>query len=272
MKNIYKIKFLLIALVVFTSCAIDNDDPVTSFASKTEFSLNSTLERTTSDIYNLSVDVAGNLPYTARLTYTLDGEEMFVDVDANSTTGIIPVDMSSSDVRIVTLTKITALYATAAGIEASISEVNNTTAIAAADVGTNGDMFVQLNWDSAEDIDLIMTTASPTAPFSPTATNVFGFGGSTTQGESFNVDGDIPAGDYSIVIAPWDTFTTPINFTLLAIVGSNVYNYSGTVNSAAVGGSGGLFSPLSYGTIVEFATCTKTGTGAASTYELEDVL
>ena len=111
MKNIYKIKLILLALVVFSSCAVNDDDPVQNLVSKTVLSLDTAFERASSESYDLVVNVDGDLPYSSRLTYTLDGQEMFVDVDARSETAIIPVDMSGVAVRVVTITKIATLYA-----------------------------------------------------------------------------------------------------------------------------------------------------------------
>ena len=44
MKNIYKIKLILLALVVFSSCAVNDDDPVQNLVSKTELSLDNAFE------------------------------------------------------------------------------------------------------------------------------------------------------------------------------------------------------------------------------------
>ena len=81
MKNIYKIKLILLALVVFSSCAVNDDDPVQNLVSKTVLSLDTAFERASSDSYDLVVNVDGDLPYSSRLTYTLDGQEMFVSLD-----------------------------------------------------------------------------------------------------------------------------------------------------------------------------------------------
>ena len=148
MKNIYKIKLILLALVVFSSCAVNDDDPVQNLVSKTVLSLDTAFERASSESYDLVVNVDGDLPYSSRLTYTLDGQEMFVDVDARSETAIIPVDMSGVAVRVVTITKIATLYASAAGYDVSVSGSNNKTIIAGADVGNGGDMYAQMTWNS----------------------------------------------------------------------------------------------------------------------------
>ena len=275
MKKLYKIKLFLITLLVFTSCAVNDDEPVTNLVATTTVSLDNMMERTTpgATSYNLEATVTGTLPHTSRLTYTIDGMEMYVDGAPGAAKIIIPVDMSTSVVRTVKLKSITTLYASAEGYQVNVSDANNTTAIVEGNTGADGDMFVQLNWDTDNDIDLMMTDApAPAAPFSPSATNTVAYSGSITQGESFVVSSGSAAGDYSISIIPWDTFNTPINFTLLAVAGNNVYNFNGTVDSAAVGGSGGFFTPLSYGTVVEFATVTKTDTGMASTYTLVNKL
>ena len=275
MKNIYKIKLFLITLLVFSSCAINDDEPVTNIVATTTVSLDNMMERTTpgASSYDLQATVTGTLPHTSRLTYTIDGTEMYVDGAPGATTITIPVDMSTSVVRTVQLKSITTLYASAEGYEVNVSNSNNTTAVVEGSTGANGDMFVQLNWDTDDDIDLMMTNApAPAAPFTPTAANIVGYSGSVTQGESFVVSSGQAAGDYSISIIPWDTFNSPVNFTLLAVAGNNVYNFNGTVDSAAVGGSGGFFTPLTYGTVVEFAAVTKTDTGMASTYTLVNKL
>jgi len=95
MKNIYKIKLILLALVVFSSCAVNDDDPVQNLVSKTVLSLDTAFERASSDSYDLVVNVDGDLPYSSRLTYTLDGQEMFVDVDARSETAITAASLTS---------------------------------------------------------------------------------------------------------------------------------------------------------------------------------
>ena len=274
MKNIYKIKLFLITLLVFSSCAINDDEPVTNLIATTTVSLDNAMERTTpgATSYDLVANVTGTIPHTSRLTYTVDGVEMYVDGNPNATTITIPVEMTNV-VRVVKLVSITSLYSTAEGYQVNVSDSNNTTAVVDGGTGTNGDMFVQLNWDTGADIDLMMTEApAPTAPFLPTPANIVSYSGSITQGESFTVPAATAAGDYSISIIPWDTFSSPINFTLLVVEGNNAYNFTGTVDSAAVGGSGGFFTPLTYGTVVEFVMATKAGTGAASTYTLVNKL
>lgn len=274
MKNIYKIKLFLIAVLVFSSCAVDDDAPIKSIINTTEVSLDTKMERTsaTATSFDLTVKVNGTLPHTSRLTYTLDGTEMFVDGNQNASTITIPVDMSTSLVRTVVLKSITTLYASAEGYVVNVSDTNNTTAVVKGNTGDNGDMYVQLTWDTGADIDLAMTAApAPVAPFFPTASNIVNYSGSITPGESFTVSGAIAAGDYSILIMPWDTFSSPVNFNLLTVAGNEVNNFSGTVDSAPVGGSGG-FGPLTYGTVVEFSTATKSGTGTGSTYTLVNKL
>ncbi len=260
--------------MVFSSCSVNDDEPVTNLIATTTVSLDNAMERTVTGAtsYNLLATVTGTLPHTSRLTYTVDGVEMYVDGNANASTITIPVDMSSV-VRVVKLVSITTLYASAEGYQVNVSSTNNTTAVVDGGTGVGGDMFVQLNWDTGADIDLMMTASpAPTAPFLPSPTNIVAYSGSVTQGESFTVPAATAAGDYSVSIIPWDTFNSPINFTLLVVEGTNAYNFTGTVDSAAVGGSGGFFSPLTYGTVVEFVMATKTGTGAASTYTVVNKL
>ena len=58
MKNIYKIKLILLALVVFSSCAVNDDDPVQNLVSKTVLSLDTAFERASLESYDLVVNVS----------------------------------------------------------------------------------------------------------------------------------------------------------------------------------------------------------------------
>jgi len=272
MKNIYKIKLILLALVVFSSCAVNDDDPVQNLVSKTVLSLDTAFERASSDSYDLVVNVDGDLPYSSRLTYTLDGEEMFVDIDARSETAIIPVDMSGVAVRVVTITKIATLYASAAGYDVSVSGSNNKTIIAGADVGNGGDMYAQMTWNSGVDLDMILTRdAPPQAPYhaipDPIVVDFSGYYGPFGNYgplESVTLPSFEAEGDYSISIVPYEGFTAPIECNLIIVAGDMAYDFTGSVANRD-GASVGLFGTF-YNTVDEFAACVKIGTGAASTY------
>jgi len=264
MKNIYKIKLILLVLVVFSSCAVNDDDPVQNLVSKTELSLDNAFERASSDSYDLVVNVDGDLPYSSRLTYTLDGQEMFVDIDARSETAIIPVDMSGVAVRVVTITKIATLYASASGYDVSVSGSNNKTIIAGADVGNGGDMYAQMTWNSAVDIDMILTRDSaPEAPYEIPNATVVDYSINVGPLESFTLPSFEAEGDYSISIVPYQGFTAPIECNLIIVAGDMAYDFIGSVASGE--GAGGFFT-IVYNTVDEFAACVKIGTGAASTY------
>ena len=266
MKNIYKIKLILLALVVFSSCAVNDDDPVKNLVSKTVLSLDTDFERASSGStnYNLVVNVNGDLPYSSRLTYTLDGEEMFVDVDARSETASIPVDMSGVAVRVVTITKIATLYASAAGFDVSVSDTNNKTIIAGADIGNNGDMYAQMTWNSGADIDLILTRGTaPQAPYEIPNATVVDFSINVGPLEFFTLPSYEAEGDYSISIVPYSGFTAPIEHNLIIVAGNMAYDFTGSVSSGE--GAGGFFT-IVYNTVEEFAACVKIGTGSASTY------
>ena len=77
------------SLVVFSSCAVNDDDPVQNLVSKTVLSLDTALERASSESYDLVVNVDGDLPYSSRLTYTLDGQEMFLIVHLHLQTFLV---------------------------------------------------------------------------------------------------------------------------------------------------------------------------------------
>ena len=266
MKNIYKIKLILLALVVFSSCAVDDDAAVKNLVSKTVLSLANDFLRAPSGstVVNLAVNVTGDLPYSSRLTYTLDGQEMFVDVDARSTTAIIPVDMSTVAVSVVVITKITTLYASAAGYDVTVSETNNKTIVAGADVGNNGDMYAQMTWSDGTDIDMILTRGTtPDAPFEIPGPTVIDYSINVGPLESFTLPSFEAEGDYAISIVPYQGFTAPIEHNLIIVAGNMAYDFTGTVSSGL--GAGGFFS-IVYNTVEGFAACVKTGTGASSTY------
>jgi len=66
MKNIYRIKLFLITLLVFSSCAVDNDDPITNYDSTTIVQLDKTGTITTQGTTGETVSIS--------LSQTLDSD------------------------------------------------------------------------------------------------------------------------------------------------------------------------------------------------------
>lgn len=255
-KYIYKVKLVIIAALVLTSCAVDDDDPTVNVIGNIEASLPSALVRIgASDAsYDLTVNLSSALPTSAQVDYTLDGTALVARGNQGSNTITITVDMSGSLFRTVSLTDIIMFYASAQNLNVTVSETNKTTTIVR---GT--DNFAVLTWGNTTDIDLLLTTSpAPAAPYTNDPATTIDLSLLVVPQEIVTLPPTLPDGAYAVSIVPFAAFNTPIDFNLTVIAGNAAHNLTGTVDSGLAAG-GGFFSPIVYNTVVEFATITKAG-------------
>ncbi len=256
-KYIYKIKLVIITAFVLTSCAVDDDATVTTFAGNIEASFSARVYRTTATAtsYDLVVNLSSALTNSAQLDYTLDGTTLVARGDQDSNTITITVDMSGRTFRTVSLTRIIMFYASAQNTNMTVSATNNTATIVRGD-----DTIAQMTWGNTTDIDLLLTAApAPTAPYVDDPATTIDLSLSVNPVETVILPATSADGDYSVSIVPFAAFTTPIQFSLSVFAGTTAYSFTGTVASGEAA-TGGFFSPISYSTVVEFARITKSGT------------
>lgn len=255
-KYIYKIKLVIVAALVLTSCAVDDDDPVTNPVTTIEASLANSVVRIApgDNSYDLTVDLSGTLPRSAQLDYTLDGVDLVVQGNQGSNTITITVDMSTSLFRTVSIQDIIMFYAAAQDYNVTVSSTNNSTTIVK---GT--DNFAVMTWGNGTDIDLLMTAApAPAPPFDNAApsTPILGLSILVVPEEVITFPATLPDGEYALSVVPFDAFNTPIEFTLTVVMGTSASTIVGTVDSGL--GAGGFFN-IVYNTVVEFGRLTVTG-------------
>ena len=269
MKNIYKI-LLLVVVITFGSCAVNDDDPVTAPNINTiSASLANRVERIAAadNSFDLTVSFSEAVNQRARITYTLDGAEMTVDANAGSSQATIRIDMSNDTFRTIVITKMQMLYANEESVETMVSVANNTTTVVKGD-----DVIAQMTWSDGTDIDLVLTNApAPASPYTLTLASQIDVSLSVGPLETVVLPGNMPDGDYSVSIIPYQAFNNPIEFTLQVFAGSQAFSFTGTVDSGQAA-TGGFFSPLVYNTVVEFAKITKTTNGGLTSYAVVNQL
>ncbi|MFY0604522.1 MAG: hypothetical protein JXQ93_11260 [Flavobacteriaceae bacterium] len=256
-KYIYKVKLIIVAALVLTSCAVDDDDPTINPIGNIEASLNSPLIRigATDATYDLTVSLSNALPTSAQVDYTLDGVDLVARGDQGNNFITITVDMSTSLFRTVSLKDIIMFYASAQNLTVTVSETNYTSTIV-----RGNDDFAVMTWGNNVDIDLLMTAApAPNPPFDTAAptTPIVGLSILVVPEEVIIFPGGLADGDYSLSIVPYAAFNTPIEFTLTVVGGTSASTITGTVDSGLA--AGGFFN-IVYNTIVEFGRVTKSGT------------
>lgn len=264
-KYIYKAKLIIIAALVLTSCAVDDDDPVLNPVGNIEASFGSRVYRaaTSATSYDLTVDLSTILPNSAQVDFTFDdGTTGVARGDQGSNFITITVDMSANLFRTVTLTDIIMFYASAQNTTITVSGTNSVATIVKGD-----DTIAQMTWGNTTDIDLLLTAApAPAAPYElgPTTIDVSLL---VVPEETVVLPATMPDGDYAVSIVPYDAFSTPIEFTLVVIAGNTANTFTGTVNSGTAA-TGGFFTPITYTTVVEFARISKSGSDYTVTNQL----
>lgn len=264
-KYIYKIKLVIVAALVLTSCAVDDDDPVRNPVGSIEASLANSVVRigATDTSYDLTVNLTGVLPTSAQLDYKLDGVDLVVQGNQGSSSITITVDMSSSLFRTVRLEDIIMFYASAQNYNVTVSSTNNSTTIV-----KGNDDFAVMTWGNNVDIDLLMTAApAPTPPFDTAApsTPIVGLSILVVPEEVITFPATLADGDYALSIVPFSAFNTPIEFTLTVVQGTAASTIVGTVDSGL--GAGGFFNII-YNTIVEFGRLNISGSSHTLTNQL----
>lgn len=262
MKYIYKLSFLLISTVLlFSSCAVNDDEAiiantVTTVVAKTKSNLERVEVAETS--YNAVISFSQPVTSLARLTYTLDGEEMFVDAPQGSSNVAISVDLSNADVFVRTL-KLIDLKIINAGIDSvkpEISEEFNEMKIIK---GVNTVVFT-FTWGDDSDLDCGTITRVPLA-----AVDI----SDTTETPEVAVLPDNAAdGEYFFAILPWTVNNDPIECYVNVLNGSTEQNFTGNLVGASPAGFFG------YNTIEDFIKITKVTDPVSGqvTIDLEQVM
>lgn len=257
MKNIYKIKILILASLVFSSCAVDDDDPVIADqitvieASMATPSLVRIGAADTS--YDFQVTFSGVLPNSAQISYTIDGVPFEAYTDVGSSTVTVTVDVSNVTLSTFSLTDAIMLYASAQNINVKVSETANITTT----VVKGNDDLAELTWSGGNGTYLgLFPDSAPEAPFFFPGT-IIGVVG--PDNPVVAVFGTLTDGDYSFAILPQVAFSEPVAYTLTLINGNSLYRFTGTLNEAGPLTGDGFFTPFVFNTVAEFVTFTNTG-------------
>ena len=112
MKNIYKIKLFLITFLVFSSCAVDNDDPITNNNSVTLVQLDKsgiiTTEGTVGEVLNVSL--SQTLDSDTKVAYNLNGSDETLIIDAGTSSYTFNFPTGIGVANSIKLTGATGLY------------------------------------------------------------------------------------------------------------------------------------------------------------------
>ena len=229
MKNIYKIKLFLITLFVFSSCAIDNDDPVRNIEANIEasFASNEYSIDAAATSYDLTVELSTILPKSAQVDYTFeDGTTAVARGEQGANTITISVDMSNHIFRVITLTDIILFYASAQNTTITVSDTNNIATIlkggtiAPTIVTTVGDLTFNFTWAGAgNDLDCRILDYP--------ATTIFDTGYSTTPGESVTLLEGVSDGFYTLTVRPWTVVSSSIDYNIDIVVPTETSSYTG---------------------------------------------
>ncbi|MGB0879777.1 MAG: hypothetical protein ACPGTO_04340 [Polaribacter sp.] len=225
MKNIYKIKLFLITLVIFSSCAVDDDVPVQNLTSTIEASVSNLVivPRTTTS-YDLVVNLSQTLPASAQIEYTLsNGTTDIIRTNGGGANTItIPVDLDGALYEEVTLKNLTVLYAE--NYQTTISSTNNSVLLVKEDT-----FSVTMNWaDAAFDLDLYFDFLTDTWDLLGTAASSLG----VTNME--NIEGFLAAdGNFGMYVSQWNAYTVEVPYTLSFVTDGGIASYNLTYTGTA---------------------------------------
>ncbi len=223
MKHIYKLSILMLAVITFTACGVDDDDPVMIEASRdvtASFADQSAIIGVpdNTETYDLVVNFSEILPSYSTIEYTLNGVTATVNGNSGASSVSISVplgidndaaEVSLSDFIIVNADQRRVVPVIGGNVSATILKENAVTAT--------------LRWDDTSidlDFDLdIMTATWGWAFVTPDASS------NGTNAET--VSAVLPDGNYAFWI--WDgTGNVPYTITVTTIQG--IQTFSGVVN------------------------------------------
>lgn len=265
MKYIYKLSIIIFSLVLVTSCALDDDPALSAIATnKLEAATAITFERipASQTEYTVVVNLVPAASQFTRLYYTLDGEDLSVDINEGTQRVEIPVDMSVEDVRVVRLSSLSAINSSQENINPVISEEKGQTVIVKGD-----ETIIRMTWSDGTDIDLLLTAGgAPAAPYELSAATAIDASLNIGPLEEVRLPGNAADGNYTASIIPFEGFNSSITFNL-EVYADDAYNLTGSLDSG-LPASGGFFAPLIYETVVDFATIAKSGSSFTVTNNL----
>lgn len=264
MKYIYKISSLLICtILLLSSCAVDDDDAIvvktmTGVIAKTEAKIKRIMVTDTS--YDAVISFSNPVTSLARLTYTLDGEEMSIDASQGSQDVTITVDMSDPDVhvRTIKLVDLKIINANIDSVKPDVSEEFNELKIIK---GDNTVVFT-FTWGDDSDLDCGTITKTPAVAGINLSTST------TSTTEVAVLPDNVADGEYFFAILPWTVNNNSIECYVNVLNGTTETDYTGNLVGATPGGFFG------YTTVADFIKITKSTdavTGAV-TIDLEQVL
>ncbi|CAL2102528.1 conserved exported protein of unknown function [Tenacibaculum sp. 190130A14a] len=258
MKNIYKkisFLFILSSVIFFSSCAVNDDDPVVAVTKNTiTAQTEKTFERIESSVtsYTAVINFSQAVTNFSRVYYTVNGTPLEADVDEGSTSLEVMLDFSDPSVlfQSVEITDFKIIDANTDNVEpvvsATLKELNVVK-------GTDKFLFI-LTWEGDSDLDCA------TIQRTPTGVTAIDLSDGTTNTEVVRLPEAIADGDYAFAVLPWTVSSNAIKCYLTVINGSQVEKFTGTLRDATPGGFFG------YTTIADFVTIEKTtdaGSGEA---------
>lgn len=219
MKNIYKIKLFLIALLVFSSCAVDNDDPVENVTSTIEASIGSDfiIVPQAANSYDLVVNLSQALPNSGQIEYKLsNGTSGSATADGGSNTITIPINFDGVLFEKVTLESMIVLYAATQDYGVAVSSTNNSVLLVKEDT-----FSVTMSWaDAAFDLDMAFDFFDANWGLLGTA--------AVSQGitNMENIEGFLGIdGNFGVSVSQWNAYTVDVPYTFSFVTDGGIFSF-----------------------------------------------
>ncbi len=163
MKYIYKLSFLMLTVFAFTSCNVDDDDPVTVPAFR-NVTASFAIQRDAvaiaddSESYDLVINFSEALPSYSTIEYTLGGVTTTINGNTGANSIAIPLSFPNGvNSQSVSINDFVVVNSAARRVTPVISGVTSTT------VARQGYFSATMNWASAVfDLDLGLQPMTPT--------------------------------------------------------------------------------------------------------------
>lgn len=249
MKYIHKISFLFIlsSVIFFSSCAVNDDDPIVAVTKKTiTAQTEKTFERIDATVtsYNAVIQFSQAVTNFSRVYYTVNGTAFEADVNEGATQLEVPLDFSSPT-TIFQSVEITDFKIIDSDTDNVKSEVSTTSKELNVVKGTDKFLFI-LTWEGSSDLDCA------TIARTPTGVSAIDLSDGTTNIEVVRLPEAITDGNYAFAVLPWTVESNAIKCFLTVVNDSTVEKFTGTLRDATPGGF------LGYTTIADFVTIAKT--------------
>lgn len=218
MKKIFNILIvMLVVSLAFTSCESDDStsipDTIITTAKTVSFGESQTVVETSSNTYNLPIDVSpSNFSGNYLIEYTINGQSDTATISGGQAAQI-PLDISAFGSFEITLDRVTVI-----GTEVGVIDQNSkSTEVLVAPAQDADALQLGLAWPDAanNDLDFFVTDVD---------TFIVDDSQSVSAGEDIAIPNAVPDGDYRVFVRNWSSSLDPIPFTIL------ITHPDGTVN------------------------------------------